>query len=90
MPGSVNPPSYPTHLKLPIGSVEKTINLLFLLKNNKNQRTSSLQNRLGANCCLYILNYIILNCLRVLRDHTTPTFSDFKMRVYGKLNESLW
>ena len=35
-------------------------------------------------------NILILNVLRGRRDHATPTFPDFKMRVYGMKHESLW
>lgn len=31
-----------------------------------------------------------LNVLRVLRDYILSVFSDFKMRVYGMKDESLW
>ena len=35
-------------------------------------------------------NVLILNVLRGRCDHVTPTFPDFKMRVYGMKDESLW
>ena len=35
-------------------------------------------------------NILILNVLRVPRTHTTPTFPDLKVSVYGMKGECLW
>lgn len=41
-------------------------------------------------CCLTILIYILLKCLRVRQAHATPDFPDFNMNVYGVKGERLW
>ena len=75
-----------------IASMEDLFNSLnfFIVEQQKIQDLFCKKSRLTA-CCLTILKLnIILNVLKVPQTHATPTFSDFKVDVYGVKGGRLW
>ena len=79
-------PNQHSYLKVPTDFVARTPNPHFFIGEQqiKSPRT--------PNCpLLFNLEFLnILNCLRVLPDHATPTFSDLKVYVYGMKGIRLW
>ena len=74
-----------------VASMEEVLNALNFFIVEQQKSGGLLCKKKSSGCMLFnYFNILILNVLRVRRDHVTLTFPEFKMRVYGMKDESLW